>query len=237
MKAILLLALSAIILSQSYGFVYADHGGSSHANINVLENTSIDDPIIIVTTDSTSYETGEIVNVSGSVSDYDASDPMVQPVITLTFLDPKNNIISISQLSLNDDGSYSTSILAQGPLWKFDGEYTISVSHGSDKNASTTFAFTIPEVTEVVEEIIVEEVAGESTEEVLADKCGPGTHLEDGVCILDESSSVESTSTEAEPASTNFNSWIYSITFTLLIAFVIAIFLYLISRVRGKKTV
>ena len=27
MKAILLLALSAIILSQSYGFAYADHGG------------------------------------------------------------------------------------------------------------------------------------------------------------------------------------------------------------------
>jgi len=30
---------------------------------------------------------------------------------------------------------------------------------------------------------------------------------------------------------------IYSITFTLLIAFVIAISLFLISRVRGKKTV
>jgi len=30
MKAILLLALSAIILSQSYGFAYADHGGNHY---------------------------------------------------------------------------------------------------------------------------------------------------------------------------------------------------------------
>jgi len=30
MKVILLLALSAIILSQSYGFAYADHGGTHY---------------------------------------------------------------------------------------------------------------------------------------------------------------------------------------------------------------
>ena len=89
---------------------------------------------------------------------------------------------------------------------------------------------------------VIPEVEATEAEVEAAEKCGEGTHLEDGVCILDESSSVESTpgeSTpgEAEPASTDFNSWIYSITFTLLIAFVIAIFLYLISRVRGKKTV
>ena len=40
-------------------------------------------------------------------------------------------------------------IPAQGPLWKFDGDYTISVSHGSDNNASTTFTF-ISEPEEVI---------------------------------------------------------------------------------------
>jgi len=30
MKVILLLALSAIMLSQSYGFAYADHGGNHY---------------------------------------------------------------------------------------------------------------------------------------------------------------------------------------------------------------
>ena len=59
-------------------------------------------------------------------------------------------------------------IPAQGPLWKFDGDYTVSVSHGSDKNASTTFTFILaPEVIEEeIEEIIEEEI--EISEEELA---------------------------------------------------------------------
>ena len=130
MKTVLLLVLSVIILSQSYGFA---HGA--------LPIESED--IIYVTTDSTSYETGEIISISGSVSDYIASDPYKNFDVTLRLLAPNNNIISISQLQLNSDGSYSTSIPAEGPLWKHDGDYTISVSHGSDRNASATFTFTV----------------------------------------------------------------------------------------------
>jgi len=154
---------------------------------------------------------------------------------------PNNNIVSISQVSLDSDGFYTTSILAQGPLWKLDGDYTVSASQGSDRNASTTFSFihlTSEGVVEEVVEGVVEEEVIEVSEEELAEKCGSGTHLEDGVCILDESSQSETVSANTGSVPTEgFNSWIYSITFTLLIAFVIAIFLFLISRVRGKKTV
>jgi len=232
MKAILLLALSAIILSQSYGFAYADHGGSSHANINVLEGTNIDDPPITVTTDAASYETGEMINVSGSVSDYDESDPFKNFDMTLKLVAPNGNIITISQIPLNSDGSYSTHIPAQGPLWMYDGDYTVAVSHGSDNNASTTFTFILaPEVIE--EEVIEEEI--EISEEELAEGCGEGTHLEDGVCVLDETT-AESTpvSTGSVPA-TGMNAWIYSITFTVLIAFAIMIILYVISRASRRK--
>ena len=232
MKEILLLALSAIILSQSYGFVYADHGGSSHANINVLEGTNIDDPPITVTTDAASYETGEMINVSGSVSDYDESDPFKNFDMTLKLIAPNGNIVTISQIPLNSDGSYSTYIPAQGPLWIYDGDYTVSVSHGLDKNASTTFTFILaPEVIE--EEVIGEEI--EISEEELAEGCGEGTHLEDGVCMLDETT-AESTpvSTGSVPA-TGMNAWIYSITFTVLIAFAIMIILYVISRASRRK--
>jgi len=80
------------------------------------------------------------------------------------------------------------------------------------------------------------EAAAEAAE--AAEQCGEGTHLEDSVCMLDESSESETVSVNTGSSPTEgFNSWIYSITFTLLIAFVIAIFLFLISRVRGKKTV
>jgi hypothetical protein len=234
MKAILLLALSAIILSQSYGFAYADHDGNSHVNFQMASQASEEVPIITIETDSSSYEEGEVITVSGSVSDFRESDPYTNFDVTIRLIAPNNNIVSISQVSL-DDGFYSTSILAQGPLWNLDGDYTVSASQGSDRNASTTFTFVHSTSEEVVEEVV--EVI-EVSEEELEEKCGPGTHLEDGVCILDESSESETISVNTGSVPTEgFNSWIYSITFTLLIAFVIAISLFLISRVRGKKTV
>ena len=223
MKVILLLALSAIILSQSYGFAYGADGD-----------------IVTVATDSSSYEEGEMISVFGSVSDYDEEDPYKNFDVTLRLIAPNGNIVSIYQVPLGSDGSYSTSIPAQGPLWNFDGDYAVSVSHGSDRNASVTFSFVHSEPEEVVEEVVeeVEEESIEISEEELAEKCGEGTHLEDGVCMLDESSESETVSANIGSVPTEgFNSWIYSITFTLLIAFVIAIFLFLISRVRGKKTV
>ena len=228
MKAILLLALSAIILSQSYGFAYASHGGNHYTGESGGIGT------ITIGTDSSSYTTGGMINVSGSVSDYDESDPFKNFDMTLKLIAPNGNIVTISQISLNSDGSYSTYIPAQGPLWMYDGDYTVSVSHGSDKNASTTFTFILaPEVIE--EEVIEEEI--EISEEELAEGCGEGTHLEDGVCMLDETT-AESTpvSTGSVPA-TGMNAWIYSITFTVLIAFTIMIILYVISRASRRKIV
>jgi hypothetical protein len=241
MKSILLLVLSAIILSQSYSFVYADHEGNSHANFQVASQTSEEVPIITIETNSSSYVEGEVITASGSVSDFVESDPYTNFDVTIRLIAPNNNIVSISQVSLDSDGFYSASILAQGPLWKLDGDYTIFVSQGSDRNASTTFTF----IHSAPEEEVTTEVEAEAaavTEavaaEVAAEKCGEGTHLEDGVCMLDESSESETVSANTGSVPTEgFNSWIYSITFTLLIAFVIAISLFLISRVRGKKTV
>ena len=224
MKAILLLALSAIILSQSYGFAYADHGGNHYTGGSGGTGT------ITTGTDSSSYTTGEMINVSGSVSDYDESDPFKNFDMTLKLIAPNGNIVTISQIPLNSDGSYSTYIPAQGPLWKFDGDYTVSVSHGSDKNASTTFTFILaPEV--IGEEVIGEEI--EISEEELAEGCGEGTHLEDGVCMLDET--TESTPVSTGSTATGFSEWVYSITFTVLIAFVIMIILYVISRGSRRK--
>jgi len=225
MKAILLLALSAIILSQSYGFAYADHGGNHYTGESGGTGT------ITIGTDSSSYTAGEMINVSGSVSDYDESDPFKNFDMTLKLIAPNGNIVTISQIPLNSDGSYSTYIPAQGPLWMYDGDYTVYVSHGSDKNASTTFTFILaPEVIE--EEVIEEEI--EISEEELAEGCGEGTHLEDGVCMLDETT-AESTPVSTGSTATGFSEWVYSITFTVLIAFVIMIILYVISRGSRRK--
>ena len=223
MKAILLLALSAIILSQSYGFVYADHM-ASHMYQNPFSMT--------IVTDSLSYEAGEMINISGSVSDYDESDTTMQSAITLTFLNPKNSYIGVEQSLLNPDGSYSITVNAVGSQWKFEGDYTITACNGKDRCASTTFIFVLSEPEEVIE--VIEEI--EISEEELAEGCGEGTHLEDGVCILDETTESTPVSTGSSPA-TGMNAWIYSITFTVLIAFAIMIILYVISRASRRKIV
>jgi|TARA_B100001013_G_C24516150_1_gene405028 hypothetical protein len=236
MKAILFLALSAIILFQSYGFVYAQ------TSVDRATELEPEQPVLTVETDALTYETGDVINVSGSVSDYDGSDLYESSVVAVRLIAPNNNIVSIFQLPLNDDGSYSSDsldkpIIAGGPQWKFDGDYTISVNHGADRSASITFAFVLAETEEVIEEVIEEaEEVIEISEEELSEGCGPGTHLVDGVCILDETAEPVSVSTGSSPT-TGFSSWVYSISFTVLIAFAIMIILYLISRASKNKIV
>ncbi len=210
MKAILLFALSVIILFQSYGFAYGA------------------EDVVNVATDSSSYKTGEMIKISGSISDYDEGDPYKNFDVAIRLIAPNNNIINFSQVPLDSDGSYSTFIPAEGPLWKIEGEYTISASHGSDRNASATFVFIFSEPEGVIEEII------EVSEEELAEQCGTGTHLEDGVCVLDETDVSTSESTGFSPT-TGSNEMVYSITFTVFIAFAIMIILYLISRASRTK--
>ena len=229
MKLPILAILFFFALSPVYVFAALDEGDAY-----IITGGAVIETPISVETNLSSYEKGSTIEISGLISNYDESDPTKVYEITLKIIAPNNNLITIDQIKPNSGGTYSTSVNTEGANWKVDGDYTVTVNY-ADKSASTTFTFVIPEVEAA-------EVEAAEAEVEAAEKCGEGTHLEDGVCILDESSSGESTpgeSTpgEAEPASTDFNSWIYSITFTLLIAFVIAIFLYLISRVRGKKTV
>ena len=229
MKLPILAILFFFVLSPVYVFAALDEGDAY-----IITDGAVLETPISVETNLSSYEKGSTIEISGLISNYDESDPTKVYEITLKIIAPNNNLITIDQIKPNSGGTYSTSVNTEGANWKVDGDYTVAVNY-ADKSASTTFTFVIPEVEATEAE--VEATEAEATEAEAAEKCGEGTHLEDGVCILDESSSVESTPGEAEPASTDFNAWIYSITFTLLIAFVIAIFLYLISRVRGKKTV
>ena len=227
MKAILLLTLSAIILSQSLGFAYADHL-VGHGITSGEEGVSSGGSITIMT-DSTSYETGDLINISGYVPDYDESDPYKNFDVTIRLVDPISNIINFSQVPVNSDGSYSTFILAEGPLWKFDGEYTVHVNDPVN-SASATFTFILSEYSE---EEVTETI--EVSEEELSTQCGPGTHLEDGTCVLDATTESTSGSTGFSGA-TGPNELAFSITFTVFIAFAIMIIFYLISRASKAKT-
>ena len=192
---------------------------------------------ISVETDSSSYEKGSSIAISGLITNYDASDPNEVFQITLRVIAPNNNIVTVDQIVPNSGGTYSTSVNTEGANWKLGGDYTVMVNY-ADQSASTTFTLIIPEMEATEAEAPEAEAAeAEAAEVDAAEKCGEGTHLEDGACVLDETVSVESTSATSPSSAETVSSWIYSITFPLLIAFVIAILLYLISRASRSKTV
>ena len=196
---------------------------------------------ISVETDSSSYEKGSSIAISGLITNYDASDPNEVFQITLRVIAPNNNIVTVDQIVPNSGGTYSTSVNTEGANWKLSGDYTVMVNY-ADQSASTTFTLIIPEMEAAEAEAVeaeaaeAEAVEAEAAEAEAAEKCGEGTHLEDGVCVLDETVSAESTPASSTSSAETVSSWIHSITFAILIAFVIAILLFLISRASRRKT-
>ena len=196
---------------------------------------------ISVETDSSSYEKGSSITVSGLITNYDASDPNEVFQITLRVIAPNNNIVTVDQIVPNSGGTYSTSVNTEGANWKLGGDYTVMVNY-ADQSASTTFTLIIPEMEAAEAEAAESEAAeseaveAEAAEAEAAEKCGEGTHLEDGACVLDETVSAESTPASSTSSAETVSSWIHSITFAILIAFVIAILLFLISRASRRKT-
>ena len=196
---------------------------------------------ISVETDSSSYEKGSSIAISGLITNYDASDPNEVFQITLRVIAPNNNIVTVDQIVPNSGGTYSTSVNTEGANWKLGGDYTVMVNYAA-QTASTTFTLIIPEIEAAEAEAVEAEAAEaeaaetEAAEAEAAEKCGEGTHLEDGVCVLDETVSAESTPASSTSSAETVSSWIHSITFAILIAFVIAILLFLISRASRRKT-
>ena len=190
MKIAILLTISVLILSQGYGMAYGEAYNESEAL-----HTDNSPQKLTLSTNYSSYEKGATIQISGLISNFDASDPLKVYEITLRVVDPKNNIVTVSQFDPNEDGSFSTSVNSDGPTWKFDGDYVIMLNYG-DLKGTHTFAFSVPaagseimeEVVDVAEEVV--DVAEEVVEEVSgALQCGPGTIEDGGICIIDESGS------------------------------------------------
>jgi len=227
MKRIIIFALSILVLTQAYAFSQAD--AQSRADLITVS----------VSTASPTYQTGDIVEIYGSVSF--SSDPLKAYDVALIVKAPNGNFIEVAQITPNTDGYYSKSIQS-GESWK-EGTYTVTVNYDV-KSASTSFAFSaaetaaIEEVVEAAEEVVeaAEAVAGEVVEaaeevaEVIGAAagglvCGSGTHEADGFCIPDGSDSF---GLSYDPASVN------GLILTAAIAFGIAVAIIIVLRLIGK---
>jgi len=93
---------------------------------------------IAITTDKDMYANGETIIVSGVVKDL-----LSGYQISLQVFEPRfNNRVSLEQIGVNPDKTFSVEITAGGPLWRADGTYTIKVLYGTEsRTAETTFEF------------------------------------------------------------------------------------------------
>ena len=92
---------------------------------------------IVVTTDKTSYEEGETIMVTGEVSEI-----LFGYAISIMTIAPNGNVVSIDQVMVGSDKTFSTELSAGGSLMKQGGEYTIQVLYGTEnRTAETTFSF------------------------------------------------------------------------------------------------
>jgi len=227
MKRIFIFALSVLILAQAYGFSQAE------------AQSSADIITVSVSTVSPTYQTGDMVEIYGSVSI--SSDPLRAYDVALIVKAPNGNLIQVAQVTPGADGYYSKSIQSS-ESWK-EGTYTVTANYDI-KSASTSFSFSavgtaaIDEVVEAAEEVAeaaeavagevaeaAEAVAGEVAEAAGGLACGSGTHEADGFCIPDGSDSF---GLEYDSASTG------GLILTASIAFGIAVAIIIVLRLIGK---
>jgi len=227
MKRVAIFALSILILAQAYAFSQAE------------AQSSADIVTVSVSTVSPTYQTGDMVEIYGSVSV--SSDPLRAFDVALIVKAPNGNLIQVAQITPGADGYYSKSIQSS-ESWK-EGTYTVTANYDI-KSASTSFSFNavgaaaIDEVVEAAEEVAeaaeavagevaeaAEAVAGEVAEAAGGLACGSGTHEADGFCIPDGSDSF---GLEYDSTSTG------GLILTAAIAFGIAVAIIIALRLIGK---
>jgi len=103
----------------------------STGTVFAQESTSL----INVQTDDKNYDEGDIVVVSGSVTTVIGDTPVTLQLFV------EGNLVQIAQITVAQDGTYSYTIIAEGPLWKKSGDYVVKVTYGEGKIAETGFSF------------------------------------------------------------------------------------------------
>jgi hypothetical protein len=182
-------------------FTILSYGLMGATNAQIIDSSV---PPLSIETELALYSPGSTVVISGLVKTL--NENYDQPVL-IRIVDPSNSIVTIQQVIVNSDGTYSFSVVAGG-TWKTAGEYTIFVNYGAQKSEAT-FEFTggegytpppppppdttpppPPDTTpppppkcgpdeELVNGICMDKEPDEPS-------CGTGTHLENGQCVPDK---------------------------------------------------
>ena len=120
-KGISVLVISSLILLPFFA-----------SEVFAQENQSL-----IITTEKESYSAGESIQITGFVE-----NKLSDFKVTVRVFNPINNLITIDELEVNNDGTFSGQIgTSIGGLWERDGTYTIIANYYSSEQAAIQFEY------------------------------------------------------------------------------------------------
>ena len=93
-------------------------------------------PIVSVQTDDDTYYEGDSIVISGKVNAVIGSTP-----VTLQTFTGNGDLVNIAQIDIAQDATFSHSILAKGPLWQKQGEYSVKASYGQNGISESKFNY------------------------------------------------------------------------------------------------
>ncbi len=132
----MLLAILAVVGTLTISSAYAQD--SSQACVDCEEDLNearlIVNTAVSIQTDKAEYESGDIIQVDGKVANISPGLPIT---VTVTSPHPYNTIVSVAQLDVAEDSTYSTSFNTAGIIWKHEGTYTIEASYGSTEKSNS----------------------------------------------------------------------------------------------------
>ena len=92
--------------------------------------------LVSVQTNDDNYDEGDTIVISGNI------ETIIGDTQVTLQLFRAGNMVEIAQIKVSADGNYSHTILAEGKLWKTQGEYVVKVTYGEGNTAETNFLFT-----------------------------------------------------------------------------------------------
>lgn len=110
---------------------------NSSGNSGTVVNMNTGTIGISVATDKSSYNDGDKIMITGKTQDYLGDTPL-----TIIIRNPVGNVVSINQIPVGTDKTFSSSLTAGGALWQAAGTYSVYVQFGGpERSATTTFQF------------------------------------------------------------------------------------------------
>jgi len=121
----ILIAVGTLTVSSAYAQLACPDCGPEDSRV-IAQQLLLEDIPISIWTDKSTYDHNDTIIVTGRVANVVSGVP-----VTLTVMSSLFSIVTIDQISVDDNGNFRTTFNTAGNLWKYDGTYIIKANYGS----------------------------------------------------------------------------------------------------------